>query len=274
MVLVLGVKAHYNDVKTALKLSRSLELHEDLVDVNDEGLKKQADAFKIFDTDSIDSLSIHCPMTSKRGAFDLCCDGDEDEIARRTLALGDSLAKYASPIVFVFHANGTTLDLNDHEKRKKVIADLANKVNAIAGADRRITIENTTRRHWPNLLFAGIEDFSMLFESSEKRVGMTLDICHFFMEHLNEGYGKLEDLIESYDDKIFNIHISDMKFSKPKESEGTQIGEGDLDFDRVFDLLSDVSSDLKVNVIPEIRDGHKNNCAGFRTAVGRLKEYF
>jgi sugar phosphate isomerase/epimerase len=273
MSLVLGVKAHYSQISTALELCKSIELHEDLAAVNGEGFSKQLEALRVFDKDPINSLSIHCPFKTSSRYFDLFRDGEDAEITEKTLLLGDKLAEYCSPVVFVFHALGEQIADYDEAKRMKEIENLAHRMNGMANAHRLVTVENGSSKFGIKH-FARLEDFEVLVGASKKNVGMTIDICHLFMEYEHSGYDILNELTSTYGDRIFNIHISDLRFSEPLKSEGTQIGEGDLDFDRIFDSLSDLRNDININVIPEIHDGHLNDYAGFRIAVERLKHYF
>ncbi|VVB73694.1 Xylose isomerase-like TIM barrel [uncultured archaeon] len=270
MDLSLGVKAYYTDVGKALELSRSIELHETYDSITGDGLMRQIAALGVFADNSIDSLSIHVPIYKPGGDFDLHDKGD-DGIVQRTVSIGDEMMKYVPQVLYVFHAEGRKLRFSGANDKRDSIGRLAEKANSLVDDGRLVTIENTG--HWTGAqTFAGLTDFPALFEFTEGDTGMTLDICHLFMHYVEKGYAELDDFVRSYGDKIFNLHIADVRFSDPVKSEGTQIGEGNIDFDRVFDSLSAVKGGRRVMLIPEIRDGYMNDYAGFKTAIKRLNQ--
>jgi len=269
MILSLGVKAHYTDVDRALALSKSIEFHEDFNSVTGDGLMRQIAALGILADHTIDSLSVHAPIYKPVGDFDLN-EKEDDDILRRTLAVGENMLQYVPRVLYVLHAEGRRLRLNGPRARRDAVERLANKANSFADGGSQVTIENTG--HWNGAqMFAGLRDFPALFEYTEKDTGMTLDICHLFMEYKENGYKELDDFVRSYGDKVFNLHVADVRFSDPIKTEGTQIGEGSIDFDRVFDSLSRITSGRRAMLIPEIRDGYIDDYAGFKLAFKRLK---
>jgi hypothetical protein len=56
--------------------------------------------------------------------------------------------------------------------------------------------------------------------------------------------------------------------AKGVNGEGLQIGEGDIDFNKLCKILVNKSS--KASFIPEIWQGHKNNGEGFWIALDKL----
>ena len=63
-----------------------------------------------------------------------------------------------------------------------------------------------------------------------------------------------------------HLHLGD---AKGLNGEGLQIGEGDIDFSRLGDILK--SGCPKISFIPEIWQGHKNGGEGFWIALERLE---
>lgn len=63
-----------------------------------------------------------------------------------------------------------------------------------------------------------------------------------------------------------HIHIGD---AKGLNGEGLQVGEGDMDFKRLGEIL--INGCPEASFIPEIWQGHKNNGEGFWIALERLK---
>ncbi len=66
-----------------------------------------------------------------------------------------------------------------------------------------------------------------------------------------------------------HIHMVD---ASGLDAEGLQIGDGEIDFKMVADVLKDQAPDI--SFIPEIWQGHKNNCYGFWLALHRLESFF
>jgi len=66
-----------------------------------------------------------------------------------------------------------------------------------------------------------------------------------------------------------HLHIVD---AKGVDGEGLQIGEGDMDFGAIAEILNETCP--KATFIPEIWQGHKNNGAGFWYALDKLERWF
>jgi sugar phosphate isomerase/epimerase len=281
---IIGVKAHYTDIHNALPLSNAIELHEDFLSMSGDGLAEQRRTLESLDGDSVSALSMHCPIYVKEGLFELGYP-EYDGIVSDMLSLGDSLALKVGSVVYVFHAarvEAGRIFFTEDERRDAVVR-LAETANSLAGEGRLITVENAhsltvefARSRVAANIFHRFEDFELFLERSENGVGITYDVCHHFISFGKDGYSPLRDFVGSYSEKIFNIHISDLRFSDPIGSEGTQIGKGDIDFERVFDSLSPIKCSNRVRsvaIIPEIKDGYLNDHAGSRLAIERLKVY-
>jgi N-acetylneuraminate synthase len=63
------------------------------------------------------------------------------------------------------------------------------------------------------------------------------------------------------------LHIAD---AKGTDGEGLQIGEGELDFPALCELLKKVCPDA--SFMPEIWQGHKNKGEGFWVALEKLEK--
>jgi sialic acid synthase SpsE len=103
--------------------------------------------------------------------------------------------------------------------------------------------------------FAKEEDLRICLDISHSKLA-----CNFYGKDF---MGFLENIVPH----VGHLHIVD---AASIDSEGLQIGEGDVDFSAVFDLL-----DRKKNsawFIPEIWQGHKDEGAGFWEALRRLEK--
>ena len=63
-----------------------------------------------------------------------------------------------------------------------------------------------------------------------------------------------------------HIHMGD---AKGVNGEGLQIGDGEIDFDRLCKIL--IKGPANLSFIPEIWQGHKNHGEGFWTALSKLE---
>ena len=66
-----------------------------------------------------------------------------------------------------------------------------------------------------------------------------------------------------------HLHIVD---ARGTDSEGLQVGEGDIDFSALAEELEKQTP--QASFIPEIWQGHKNNGEGFWVALDRLEKWF
>ena len=68
------------------------------------------------------------------------------------------------------------------------------------------------------------------------------------------------------------IAMIDQARTEGIDGEGLQIGDGTVDFGMVAEVLDRTAP--KASFIPEIWQGHKNDGAGFWTALDRLEKWF
>lgn len=94
---------------------------------------------------------------------------------------------------------------------------------------------------------------------------MCFDVSHSMLtcNYFNLDFYSFAEKIAPY---TSHIHIGD---AKGFNGEGLQIGEGDMDFRKLGDIL--VKGCPQASFIPEIWQGHKNNGEGFWIALDRLE---
>jgi N-acetylneuraminate synthase len=109
------------------------------------------------------------------------------------------------------------------------------------------------------------------------------DIAYFCREHnyriccdvshaklaCNRYKWSLTDYIEEVGQYIAHLHIAD---ATGVDGEGLQIGEGEIDFPALAEVLKKVN--LQSSFIPEIWQGHKNGGEGFWIALDKLERFF
>lgn len=271
-----GIKAVSADLEDMTSLSKNLECHvffEDLlISSKSNFISTTINGF--YKKGRIKKLAVHAPTTiSGKEIFDLSKNGEHQKVAQMAAELVSSLES-KEKIPLVFHAPAL-------ETRKKDKNSLLNRtidsLKDLSGGVCIPTVETLPSHCWkngklvPTGAFHEIHDFEYAFSNlkSIDGIGITLDVCHFFMGKYN--YVTLEDFVHSFSDIIMHVHVSDLRLEDPYASEGTQIGEGDLDFNKIFEILSTIENE--VTIIPEIRDGYKNNGKGFKEAISRLEKF-
>ena len=80
---------------------------------------------------------------------------------------------------------------------------------------------------------------------------------------------KLDTFIAEVGTFVCHLHLSD---AKGLDGEGLQVGEGEIDFCKMFGALERFSP--KASFIPEVWQGHKNAGEGFWIALSRLEKAF
>jgi N-acetylneuraminate synthase len=98
-------------------------------------------------------------------------------------------------------------------------------------------------------------------------IKICLDVSHSMMACNYYGWDLL-NFVEKIAPYNVHMHIVDAKGS---DGEGVEIGEGDVDFYALFRLLNKVNK--KVQFIPEVWQGHKNNGEGFWSGLEFLERY-
>lgn len=179
------------------------------------------------------------------------------KIVKKTL---DFARKINAPYVIV-HPGGISPNRIEKERLLSTLTESLKEIN-----DERLIVENMPWFYimrdgamWWNHICIDAEDF---FHFSDFAGGVTLDICHAYLSTQEGKNEHVQNMKKKLGKMIKHVHVSD---AKPPHHEGLQIGTGFIDFKML--------RDLKVGIIPEIIDGHKNEGEGFRIAIERLKKY-
>lgn len=97
---------------------------------------------------------------------------------------------------------------------------------------------------------------------------LCLDISHSRLA-CNERRASFQEFLERIAPFAAHMHVVD---ARGVDGEGLQIGEGDIDFAALADVLDRCAP--KASFIPEIWQGHKNDGEGFWIALERLEKHF
>jgi N-acetylneuraminate synthase len=102
----------------------------------------------------------------------------------------------------------------------------------------------------------------------KNRVRICLDISHskLLCNYKHESFKEFLDKVSNF---AAHIHMVD---ALGVDGEGLQINEGDIDFALVASVFEEKCP--QASFIPEIWQGHKNECRGFWIALERLEKHF
>ncbi|MCP9796855.1 N-acetylneuraminate synthase family protein [Cyanobium sp. Lug-B] len=112
-------------------------------------------------------------------------------------------------------------------------------------------------------LFIKIEE--IVHWCAQLKLRMCYDVSHSALTCKHLGYD-LYEFSRQIAPWTAHLHLGD---AKGLNGEGLQVGEGDIDFDRLSAILSQGCPDA--SFIPEIWQGHKNSGEGFWVALERLE---
>ena len=91
--------------------------------------------------------------------------------------------------------------------------------------DVRLVIENSTSTGY-------LVPFEELLS---RKIDFNLDIGHWFAG--KSGYARLEELVSLLEERIALLHLHDCKFQDAPIKDHLPLGQGDIDFNRVFKIL-------------------------------------
>jgi sugar phosphate isomerase/epimerase len=95
-------------------------------------------------------------------------------------------------------------------------------------------------------------------------LGFCYDTSHALL-YCNSINQSLSEYTKNIQSLTRHLHIAD---AVGTTQEGLQIGEGNIDFDHLFEILNSVDSGF----IPEIWQGHLNNGKGFCKALHKIEK--
>lgn len=262
-----GVKCRFHDFETYKKLNTPVvEFHcSDRDVIEDISVESECSA-----------LIMHAPEIIGRDLFDLCSDDQEivgkstailEKTISRTRELAPRFRQDAKPKI-VLHVGGMSLLDENYScsaitaKAERVLRDLD-----LNGVD--LLPENLPPRpwylggQWHQYGYMRPEDMASFCKSLS--LGMTFDVCHAQLYCKYAGI-TLVDYAKIILPYIRHVHLSD---AHGIDGEGVQIGEGELDFDALFQYLEKI----EFSWVPEIWSGHVNHGAGTHHALCCLKKY-
>lgn len=218
-------------------------------------------------------LYVHATEYWRRALVDLCeldnhLRKKSIQVMQRNIDKTLELAPYfRGKPKMVVHVGGMSIEPIDNISG--LMKNLEDSLSKLDFGEAEFLPENLPPRPW---YFGGQWTSNVFVTAEEMRdyckdegCGMCLDISHAAM-YCNLYKKDLYEYIKTVKPYVKHIHVSD---AIGIDGEGLQIGEGAIDFDRVFKILDN----FKGGVIPEIWRGHQKDGRGYLIALERLQKY-
>ena len=273
-----GVPVRYHDLRTMIRATNL-----DLVEFHLSYKDMEMDVAATLDAQSFDiDLVVHSPeLFAGDHVMDLCSDEPQYrersiEELQRVIDLTRALTPYFSKATrppIIINAGGFSADAPLPDAQKPRLYDMIAEALASLDADGVEIIPQTMP---PYPWHFGGQRYHNLFVTSDEIVdfcsqhGMRtcLDISHSALAatHKRESFKTFLEKVAPF---TRHLHIVD---AEGEDGEGLQIGEGSIDFAMVAEVLDRAAPEA--SFIPEIWQGHKDDGAGFWTALDRLEQWF
>lgn len=226
---------------------------------------------------------VHAPeLFAGDHILDLCvADGEarRHSIAemQRVIDITRALKTYfpdASPRpLIITNVGGFTLDEPVRPADRRILYDhLLESLAALDSDGVEVIIQTMPPFPWH---FGGQRYHNLFVDPEEIRwfcdeygMRMCLDVSHSAMACNQEGWD-LEKFLQEVGPFSAHLHLAD---AQGVDGEGIQIGEGTIDFQRMFQILKEVAPEA--SFVPEIWQGHKNGGMGFWIALERLASIY
>jgi N-acetylneuraminate synthase len=264
-----GVKCRFHDYEKFKTLrTPCIEFHCSQTDLDVD-----------FHADPSDSmLIVHAPEIFDRQLVDICCE-DVGRVDDSLAILKRSIAKTLEIAMFfpkhkpklVVHLGGMSLDVREMHDTRRLTEEAISNFSRLEYSpdDLDILPENLPPSPW----YLGGEWFQHGFMHKTDMIDfcahfdlkMAFDICHASL-YCHKFNISLADYAKTVMPFVSHIHISD---AYGNNGEGVQIGEGEIDFDRVFQEIQP----FDFSWVPEIWSGHLHEGAGVYECLKRLVKY-
>ncbi|MEX2054922.1 MAG: N-acetylneuraminate synthase family protein, partial [Candidatus Andersenbacteria bacterium] len=221
-------------------------------------------------------LILHVTEYLGRRMVDMCTDDAEQRAASRelvqdTIHKANTLAEYfeGTPAVIV-HVGGMTVEpQSDPASKKMFLSNLRQELEKIKPGDISFYLENLPPRPWyfggqwtQNVFADGWEIAEFLQDTGYE---FCFDTSHAKL-FCNLAHKDLAEYAQVVQPWTRHLHVSD---AAGFDGEGLQIGDGEIDFDRLFEVLRA----NPCGIIPEVWRGHLFHNRGHIVGMERLVKY-
>jgi len=271
-----GIPVRFHDF---YQLTKGVKL--DFVEFHLSYKDLEVDPSRIFSGVSNMGFAVHSPeLFISDHLMDLSAFDDQYRLnsikaLEQVIEMTNNLMQYFkqnTPPVVVINAGGWSRSgfLSDSEKTKKY-ALIKDALSAVNSENVIIAIQTMPPFPWH---FGG-QSYHNLFVDPHEIVGfckdvpvkICLDVSHSMMACSHYGWD-LYDFVSLIAPYTVHLHIVDALGS---DGEGIQIGDGDVDFDKLLSILDDKLIDIPF--IPEVWQGHQDHGQGFWYALDFLERH-
>lgn len=270
-----GIPVRYHDFELLYEKFEKLEFvefHLSYADLN----RRIADFF----TDKHDiGFTVHAPeLFEESSLLDLCSSSKKyrrfsvdcmKRVIEVTRELKNYFPKENIPKI-ITNIGGYSMDAPLKEGFDTLYANFTESINELDTEGVEILPQTNAPFPWH---FGGQRYQNLMLDSisikricEENNLRICLDVSHsaLFCNHTNLD---ILEFIQDVGEYVAHLHISD---SKGTNGEGLQVGDGSLNFSKIFNSLDIYCP--QVSFIPEIWQGHKNNGSGFKFALNKFNE--
>jgi N-acetylneuraminate synthase len=270
-----GIVGRLNDFEDYLEWKPKLvEIHLTWRDLTQFNLEDLENKFSSYDQD----LVVHAPEYYKDKLIDFATRDASVldysiEMLEKTVELAKSLGSKFKGVCrsngpkVVVHPGGhfeSRLETNKTDQYKA----LSNNLSNIKKDGVELLVENMP----PNPWYFGGQWYNTIFMDSaeirqfvdDTKLGFCYDTSHALL-YCNSINQTLSEYTKNIHSLTRHLHIAD---AAGTTQEGLQLGQGNIDFDHLFEVLNSVDSGF----IPEIWQGHLNNGKGFHDALSKIEK--
>jgi sialic acid synthase SpsE/sugar phosphate isomerase/epimerase len=273
-----GIPVRYHDLKSIINKSNFdlLEFHLSYKDM-------ELDPLKFLDPQGYNlDLVVHSPeLFADEHIMDLCSHDETyrsrsiselQKVIDITRTIKPFFKKAVCPKIII-NAGGSTQDgflpISQRQEKYELISDALKNLDTVG-----VEIIPQTMPPFPwhfggqryHNLFMDADDIVKFCSDNNTRI--CLDISHSKLL-CNFKHESFKEFLEKVSQYAAHIHMVD---ASGVDGEGLQINEGDIDFSLVSSIFK--SACPNASFIPEIWQGHKNDCKGFWVALERLEKHF
>ena len=268
----IGLKARFSDFYEIAKLKPDfVEFHFSDLDPDFDFNPKMKYPFSCF---------IHLPEMWSGHMIDIASIRNENqvlplsesiEVLQKIISKSERFFKYFNnkENVFILHPGGMSFDKDYPENNVHRIETLIESLSVIKTNNSEILIENLPPYPW---YFGGQWNSNIFMDAGEiesfcrvTKKNICYDISHSKL-YCNSSKKDLFEELKIIKKYIRHVHISD---ARGVDGEGIQIGEGEIDFKKFFDLMKDYHG----TIVNEIWMGYTNDFQGFKIATQKIKKY-
>ncbi|MBU0481854.1 MAG: N-acetylneuraminate synthase family protein [Proteobacteria bacterium] len=272
-----GIPVRYHDLNEMLPLSNF-----DLVEFHLSYKDMLIDIDEVFKRPFALDLVLHSPeLFAGDHILDLCSFDEKyrqrslkelQEVINITRKLKKYFPKTERPLIIVNVGGATQHAHLKPDVRRKYYEKLAQSFSELDMAGVELIPQTMPPFPWhfggqryQNLFMDPVETAEFC-KAHDMRVCLDLSHSKLACNYFKWSFSEFIEIVGPY---TAHLHVVD---AEGLDSEGLQIGEGDIDFFSLARELREYSPDA--SFIPEIWQGHKNSGEGFWLALDRLEQWF